>query len=474
MGSRQKIFGGIGAVLLSFGAGGQAWATDYYMSPSGNDSNDGKSVDRPWKTMDKLEDMQGSLRPGDTVYFKGGNYVTTDVNKYRFSLKASGTASAPITYKNYDSNKPILVFDVRTLPPEQIFMGFVVFSGNHTVFDGLHFTQTEASRALAQHHIIVNKRRKGVVGALFTWSTGVQLRNCSVTNFSGAGFFYEGNNALVENCYIESGSHAFYIAGKNGQFRFNTTDGKRGYFNQFGIQFQYPTSQGNKVYSNMMMNGQSAGVVLSGGAGNNEIFNNVIVNAGNKLTAEPGRPLAPGHALSFVCWDGVAVGAGNKIYNNTFIGKTPAGLIEDEDCSVSNGEPVGRHVEIYNNIFYPSSYVRVGLSTPNVHNNIFYNVSGSVPAGNEMVDPKLANPMGTNPLDAMLTNGSPAIDKASATVNFDYQNGARPYGMGYDIGAFEFGSPAGSGGPIVLPPGVGVPSPPIFYSPDGKVCPSGY
>lgn len=57
----------------------------------------------------------------------------------------------------------------------------------------------------------------------------------------------------------------------------------------------------------------------------------------------------------------------------------------------------------------------------------------------------------------------------------DYAGGARPFGSAYDIGAYEFGSPPDSGGPptdVFL--GGGSSTPPVFYSPDGKVYPSGY
>ena len=65
--------------------------------------------------------------------------------------------------------------------------------------------------------------------------------------------------------------------------------------------------------------------------------------------------------------------------------------------------------------------------------------------------------------DAMLTTGSPAIDKAISPFSFnDYQGGKRPFGAAADIGAFEFGAPPG---PLSGPLGGGVsfrPSVPIL------------
>ena len=154
-----------------------------------------------------------------------------------------------------------------------------------------------------------------------------------------------------------------------------------------------------------------------------------------------------------------------------------SGLIGDVLSGKCAGTRPVSQVQIYNNIFYPSTPVRVGLtqSYSNIRNNIFYNVTGSVPSGNLSVNPMLANTNGNMSADAMLTTGSPAIDKAISPFSFnDYQGGKRPFGAAADIGAFEFGAPPG---PLSGPLGGGVsfrPSVPILRGPNGEVCPSGY
>ncbi len=73
--------------------------TKYYVSNSGSDSNDGKSPERPWKTLSKVNSMSSSFKSGDGVFFKRGDMwrgekLSVDVAGMTFS--AYGTGSKPI------------------------------------------------------------------------------------------------------------------------------------------------------------------------------------------------------------------------------------------------------------------------------------------------------------------------------------------------------------------------------------------
>lgn len=461
-----------------------AHATDYYMSPDGNDSNDGKSIDKAWKSVHRLSQVQSILRPGDTVWFKGGDYMINDssppTNTYpfRYVLDANGTASAPITYKKYQNDTPVLVFDKRTLPMSGFDSGgccsILSMSGDYTVFDGINFKQTEDSRRVATVNTDKYISRSPGTRAATIYARHVTVKNCSVDNFSFVSINIPGSNALIEHCsFTNGGNHYFYLQGPGSTFRYNYMDGSKQINGGATIQVQYSGTSNNMVYGNFMINGSAYGIVFSGRVSGNEVFNNIIVNGGSGRTS--------GTAVGFWCEDG-PMGSGNKFYNNTVIGKSMGGVLgsfDPEPGSRCGSTPPMQPVEIYNNIFYPSQPVRAlagDASYPKLHDNIFYNVSGSVPPGNISVNPMLANPNGNTSADAVLTAGSPAIDKAIAPFPInDYQGGKRPYpnpGKA-DIGAFEFGAPPGQeAGP--LGGGSFPPSAPVFYGPNGEVCPSGY
>ena len=75
----------------------------YYVSSSqGNDSNNGLSIQSPFKSIEKLNTMQFS--PGDTIYFKSGDYW-----EGMFWIKGSGSYTHPIVIDVYGGNiRPII------------------------------------------------------------------------------------------------------------------------------------------------------------------------------------------------------------------------------------------------------------------------------------------------------------------------------------------------------------------------------
>ncbi|MBL8012664.1 MAG: right-handed parallel beta-helix repeat-containing protein [Candidatus Omnitrophica bacterium] len=387
-------------IALMISLAQNAFAAEYYMSPFGNDSNPG-TLAAPWKTMDRLQVAQAILRPGDTVWFRGGDYMLTDsdVNgRYRVLV-------ANVTYKNYSGEVPVIVWDRVVRRTTHNWMLWL--NADSITIDGLNFRVTERSRSFGQlPNNGENIKGNGVVpGGLVTWQSNGKIRNCSIENFSVGVGVYGGSNLLVENCKVSGTiSHGFYISAGSGTYRYNSLNGSRAYWNQREIQVQYRLSSRNKIYGNFIANGQAAAVVFSDGCSGNEFFNNIILNGGSKK--ETGHGLY-GYPLDFNCGNspngGPLMGPGNKAYNNTIIGKSNSGLIAPwwSECG-------GNRVEIFNNIFYPSSAVPVVQTGSNIHDNIFYNITGSVPGGNTMVNPNLVTPNGSTSADAMLQAGSPA------------------------------------------------------------------
>jgi hypothetical protein len=70
--------------------------TTYYVSPSGNDANDGKSTARAFRTIAKVNAL--ALQPGDTVAFEGGESFTGPL-----TISRSGTSRQPIRITSFTS-----------------------------------------------------------------------------------------------------------------------------------------------------------------------------------------------------------------------------------------------------------------------------------------------------------------------------------------------------------------------------------
>src|SRR5665647_1628345 len=82
-----------------------ASATDYYISSSGNDTNNyGLSSSTPWKTIAKVNSAFLIMKPGDRILFNRGDtfYGTITIAK-------SGSAGSPIVIGAYGTgNNPII------------------------------------------------------------------------------------------------------------------------------------------------------------------------------------------------------------------------------------------------------------------------------------------------------------------------------------------------------------------------------
>ncbi|MHC4571544.1 MAG: right-handed parallel beta-helix repeat-containing protein [Planctomycetota bacterium] len=77
-----------------------AQATDYYVSPSGNDANSGTSPGQAWQTISKINST--TFSPSDNIFFEGGQ---TFGGSLSFSSTDSGTAANPVTVGSYGTGR---------------------------------------------------------------------------------------------------------------------------------------------------------------------------------------------------------------------------------------------------------------------------------------------------------------------------------------------------------------------------------
>ena len=84
--------------------GGPMMAVTYYVSPSGNDANNGTSPAQAWRTVNRVQQVANSLQPGDQVLFeRGGTFAG------KLTVNSNGNASNPIIIGAYGSgNAPVI------------------------------------------------------------------------------------------------------------------------------------------------------------------------------------------------------------------------------------------------------------------------------------------------------------------------------------------------------------------------------
>ena len=82
------------------GLGSAAATCTHYAAPGGSDGDPG-TQSQPWATFQRAAD---TAQPGETVCFRGGNYLVDD----DIHLTQSGTVSGPITFIAYPRETPVL------------------------------------------------------------------------------------------------------------------------------------------------------------------------------------------------------------------------------------------------------------------------------------------------------------------------------------------------------------------------------
>lgn len=184
-------------------------ASEYYVSPSGNDGGAG-TIGDPWKTGDKAESV---VAPGDTVYFRSGTYTNFTVHT------TSGTALQPIVFRAYSGESPVIAAPSSNGAPVAVEIdkgyyvldGFKVTGGTHGIF----LNGEGASRNIIQNCDVTEAWITGIISE-YVGSTNNTIRNCRVYNTSlehwprsnpggwGGGISLQrgAHNCVVENCVV--------------------------------------------------------------------------------------------------------------------------------------------------------------------------------------------------------------------------------------------------------------------------------
>lgn len=134
---------------VSVSCGGDDRATDdadvkkkavYFVdSKNGNDTNDGTSEDKPWRSLSKVENAK--LYPGDTVRFKRGSTFTGSLK-----ISDSGNSQNYITLTDYgDSQLPAPAFTNPVFDPEKNNFGNCIrLKGSFILLENIYCHNTVA------------------------------------------------------------------------------------------------------------------------------------------------------------------------------------------------------------------------------------------------------------------------------------------------------------------------------------------
>ena len=211
------------------GTGGQIETADYYVSPSGADSDPG-TIDKPFKTFAKANAV---ANPGQLIYLRGGIYKET------VKLTKSGSSGSPIRWHGYPGEAAIIEGPGRTTSldtaltingswlsvrdltvrksaragilifGDEVHLQRIVSHGNGRV--GINFYHAK-NGSLTDCATFDNYDKYDSDGSLShgqdadgfaaSGSTGVVVKRCLAFNNADDGFdFWEASNSSVEDSY---------------------------------------------------------------------------------------------------------------------------------------------------------------------------------------------------------------------------------------------------------------------------------
>lgn len=399
-----------------------ALPTNYFVTTTGDNSNDGLSATSAFLTLQHAADL---VSAGDTVWVENGTYSGCDIRN------VDGTSTEPIVFKTLGTE--VIINQPGPIRND----GINVENADYIVIDG--FT--------------VNNMPGNGNGIRLVLSDHCVVRNCRCDNNAERGIFTGfTDDILIEYnvCTNSVDEHGIYVSNSSDRpiVRYNECYGN----NNIGIHFNGDLSAGGdgiisdaQVYGNILHDNNLAAGINMDGVENPLIYNNLIYN----------NHFAQGIAL--FQQDGAIPTRGAKVYNNTIIVPQDGrwGIL------VKDGSNIG--TEIYNNIIlnyhawrgcivvedttdFLSDYniVHDKMSATDDGSAISFALWQALGLGaHSQLAPSLTEMIvDSAQADFHLLETAIAVDAGTDMVGMvvvtDIDSNSRPSGAGYDIGAYEF------------------------------------
>lgn len=432
-------------------------AVDYYVDPArGNDNQNGTSENSAFRSLSRLNNV--TLRPGDNVFLREGIY--RNPGQTLMIIDESGLPDQWITIQNYPNEKPVLEFDSWT--------GIDLINGaSYIKLKGLSIKGAKSKitleEALNQPGSCANNQEGNAVGLYngtgilavgpnLKWSNPATRRNevphhitiedCEVFDCTSSGMaFQQADYITIKNnkVYYNAWYTLYGTSGIN-LYQFVNTDNTTGIHNEISNNLMYgnellvpqvPYCQfydGNALIVDDFNHTQTGNYLdpISGFdaySAKTLIKNNVSTNNG-------------GSGLHFF------LSSNCLIYNNTIVNNATQNNGSNGNAELRVG--ACSDFEIKNNIFKGTKLNAVG-------DNVNINYSHNYQEGNALfVDfanctscvtegIAFANTDNTNASPYITVFEDVVIDAGSniANVTDDFLMESRPFGNGFDIGAYE-------------------------------------
>jgi hypothetical protein len=186
---------------------GISFGKNYYVSPQGDNSNNGLTITTTFKTLNYAADI---TQPGDTVFVMNGTYTNANISDNVLNIFHSGTASQWITFKNYPGHTPQIKMYANN------WGGISIQGSDYIIIDGFSVTGNNDSITLAyailQKDNLNNSSTSGSgISIAREYSNPINkahhiiVKNCRVTKCGGGGIeTYQADYVTIENNVISN------------------------------------------------------------------------------------------------------------------------------------------------------------------------------------------------------------------------------------------------------------------------------
>ena len=199
----------LGLALLALAIASMAGAGEFYVSPNGSPDASG-GIDQPWDLATALA-QPSSVRPGDTIWLRGGVYSGA------FVAKVNGTPEAPIRVRQYAGERATID-------------GALVVAGSYAWYWGFEVMSSDPNRVSQQTGSSPSDITRGGVSTEQSARTGDGLKFIDLVlhDLFGVGLWKEATNIEVSGSLIyyngwnapdRGHGHGLYVQNRNGRTR---------------------------------------------------------------------------------------------------------------------------------------------------------------------------------------------------------------------------------------------------------------
>lgn len=409
----RSVFKRLCLFLIWLAIASQALATTRYVRTTGSNTYtcaQSTNVDTAKQT---IAAGLACMAAGDTLIIKAGTYnegiaqgaIPSGINDgQRTTIQAATGEYVQLTGLNSNSDG-LTLYDRSYITIDGLwFTGRIHFGSTATNgLPGLHYFTwknggvTDTSARGYPDYAQANISFLGITGSPHTHLLFQNIESSDSGPTTGAGFYANGMaDSIVEGCN-------FHDNAKMGVQQYNAGSVK---------------IANNNIYRNNQFHDNGSFGITVGWGDNTLVYNNLIYGNGGGTAGTGG------------IWVQYGSPTGSKFYNNTVYGNTGYGI---------RLEAASNTTTLQNNI----SYNNTGAEISNAG-------SGTI-ASNNLCDSAISglcaggNPLFVSTSNFHLQTGSPAIGAAATigTFSTDYDGVSRPQGSAWDIGAYEYTSPAG-------------------------------